>query len=141
MSAGSVGTPQILMLSGIGDPAALKSLGIKPLVALPDVGQNLQDHPIMSNYWTVNSNNTFDDVLRNASILDADLAQWMANKTGLFGNAPANAVGFLRIPNSASIFQTDEDPAAGPGSAHFEMLFAVSPHGATEECQSSYPLL
>lgn len=37
-------TPKLLMLSGIGDPATLKSLGIQPLVALSGVGQNLQDH-------------------------------------------------------------------------------------------------
>ncbi|CDO78115.1 Aryl-alcohol oxidase [Trametes cinnabarina] len=105
LSAGSIGTPQILMLSGLGDAAELGRLGIRPVVNLPDVGKNLQDHPIMSNYWVVNSNNTFDDVLRNTSILDADLAQWTANKTGLFGNAPANAVALLRIPGNASIFE------------------------------------
>nr|ALS87662.1 extracellular aryl-alcohol oxidase-1 [synthetic construct] len=124
LSAGSIGTPQILMLSGLGDAAELGRLGIRPVVNLPDVGKNLQDHPIMSNYWVVNSNNTFDDVLRNTSILDADLAQWTANKTGLFGNAPANAVALLRIPGNASIFERVRDPAAGPHSAHFEMIFA-----------------
>ncbi|OSD00960.1 GMC oxidoreductase [Trametes coccinea BRFM310] len=124
LSAGSIGTPQILMLSGIGDSLELKRLGIKPIVNLPDVGQNLQDHPIMSNYWVVNSNNTFDDVLRNTSILNADLAQWNTSKTGLFGNAPANAVALLRIPDDASIFKRVRDPAAGRRSAHFEMIFA-----------------
>ncbi|EKM52280.1 uncharacterized protein PHACADRAFT_260543 [Phanerochaete carnosa HHB-10118-sp] len=124
LSAGSVNTPQILMLSGIGDANELQSLGIKPIVNLPDVGQHLQDHPIMSNYFVVNSNNTFDDVLRNATISDADLAQWMANKTGLFGNAPANAVAFLRLPANDSIFESVPDPAAGPGSGHYEMLWA-----------------
>ena len=101
------------MLSGIGDQTELKKLGIKTLLNLPDVGQNLQDHPIMSNYFLVNSNNTFDDVLRNTSILDADLAQWTTNRTGLFGNAPANAVAFLRLPNNAAIFKQFKDPSAG----------------------------
>ncbi|MCT8001964.1 GMC family oxidoreductase N-terminal domain-containing protein [Sphingomonas sanguinis] len=44
LSAGALVTPKLLMLSGIGDPATLKSLGIQPLVALSGVGQNLQDH-------------------------------------------------------------------------------------------------
>ncbi|KLO19185.1 aryl-alcohol-oxidase from pleurotus Eryingii [Schizopora paradoxa] len=137
LSAGSIGTPQILMLSGIGDQTALKKLGIKTLLNLPDVGQNLQDHPIMSNYFLVNSNNTFDDVLRNTSILDADLAQWTNNRTGLFGNAPGNAVAFLRLPNNAAIFKQFKDPSAGPQSAHFEFIFAdgfaatVQPQPAT----------
>jgi choline dehydrogenase-like flavoprotein len=123
LSAGSIGTPQILMLSGIGDPKALNALGIEPAVNLSDVGQNLQDHPIMSNYWLVKSNATFDDVLRESTLASAALSQWLANRTGLFSNAPADGIAFLRLPNNASIFSTTKDPSAGPGSAHFEMIW------------------
>ncbi len=42
--AGAVQSPQLLQLSGIGDPAALKALGIDVKVASPNVGKNLQDH-------------------------------------------------------------------------------------------------
>ncbi|MFZ9038971.1 MAG: GMC family oxidoreductase [Gammaproteobacteria bacterium] len=44
VSAGSINSPQVLQLSGIGDAGLLKNLGIEPLVELPGVGQNLQDH-------------------------------------------------------------------------------------------------
>jgi choline dehydrogenase len=44
LSAGAVGTPQILQLSGIGDAAALNALGITPVADLKGVGANLQDH-------------------------------------------------------------------------------------------------
>jgi choline dehydrogenase len=44
LSAGSIGSPQILMLSGIGDSAALQQHGIDTLKDLPGVGSNLQDH-------------------------------------------------------------------------------------------------
>lgn len=44
LSAGSVGSPQLLMLSGIGDPAELRRVGITPRAELPGVGRNLQDH-------------------------------------------------------------------------------------------------
>jgi choline dehydrogenase len=44
LCAGSIGTPQILELSGIGNPSKLKEAGIQPLVALEGVGENLQDH-------------------------------------------------------------------------------------------------
>jgi choline dehydrogenase/4-pyridoxate dehydrogenase len=44
VSAGVINTPQILMLSGIGDAAKLQALGIAPELDLPGVGQNLQDH-------------------------------------------------------------------------------------------------
>jgi choline dehydrogenase-like flavoprotein len=45
MAAGALVTPQLLMLSGIGDAAQLKSHGISCLADLPGVGENLIDHP------------------------------------------------------------------------------------------------
>jgi choline dehydrogenase len=47
LTLGAIGSPRMLMLSGIGDPAALRRLGIPVRVALPGVGQNLQDHPLL----------------------------------------------------------------------------------------------
>jgi 4-pyridoxate dehydrogenase len=44
LAGGVINTPQILMLSGIGDPAELKRLDIPVTTALPGVGRNLQDH-------------------------------------------------------------------------------------------------
>ncbi|VVT13076.1 Oxygen-dependent choline dehydrogenase [Sphingomonas sp. EC-HK361] len=44
LCAGAVQSPQILQLSGIGDPARLKAAGVRPLHDLPGVGENLQDH-------------------------------------------------------------------------------------------------
>jgi choline dehydrogenase len=44
LSAGTVNSPQVLMLSGIGDPDELAAHGIKIVHPLPPVGKNLQDH-------------------------------------------------------------------------------------------------
>jgi choline dehydrogenase len=44
--AGAIGSPQLLMLSGIGPAGRLKALGIDPVADLP-VGENLQDHPVV----------------------------------------------------------------------------------------------
>jgi choline dehydrogenase len=44
--AGAVGSPQLLMLSGIGPAGRLRDLGIDPVADLPGTGANLQDHPI-----------------------------------------------------------------------------------------------
>lgn len=47
LSAGAYGSPSILLRSGIGPPAALRALGIKPIHELPGVGKNLTDHPFV----------------------------------------------------------------------------------------------
>ncbi len=44
VSGGSIGSPQLLMLSGIGDSPALSQQGVRPVHHLPGVGGNLQDH-------------------------------------------------------------------------------------------------
>jgi choline dehydrogenase len=50
--AGAVGSPQLLMLSGIGPADELRALGIGPVADVPAVGQNLQDHPIAMACYT-----------------------------------------------------------------------------------------
>ena len=47
LCGGAYNSPQVLMLSGIGDPASLKEHGIDPVVNLPGVGRNLQEHPYL----------------------------------------------------------------------------------------------
>ena len=45
--AGAIGSPQLLLLSGIGPAGQLRALGIRPVADLPAVGENLQDHPVV----------------------------------------------------------------------------------------------
>ncbi|GAA3693953.1 GMC family oxidoreductase [Arthrobacter ginkgonis] len=47
LTLGAIDTPRLLMLSGIGDAAQLRAAGIEPLLHLPGVGANLQDHPLL----------------------------------------------------------------------------------------------
>jgi choline dehydrogenase-like flavoprotein len=60
LSAGAIATPKLLMLSGIGPAAHLAANGIKPLVDLPGVGQNLQDHIEMSLIYQLNGPHSYD---------------------------------------------------------------------------------
>jgi hypothetical protein len=92
----------------------------------PSVGRNLSDHVLLTNAYQVNSTGTFDDIFRVPSVLDAMIAQWEATKTGPVAGPFANQIGWLRLPANASIFETVEDPSAGPNSSHWEILFAVS---------------
>ena len=58
ISAGTVHTPQILQLSGIGPEALLGEAGIEVLVDLPGVGQNFQDHAYLSVGYRCKCGNT-----------------------------------------------------------------------------------
>ena len=51
LSAGAIGSPQILMLSGVGPEAHLDEHGIPVVLNSPGVGQNLRDHPIFQIAW------------------------------------------------------------------------------------------
>jgi choline dehydrogenase-like flavoprotein len=67
LSAGAIGTPQILLLSGIGDAKHLTALEIKTIINDPSVGRNLSDHPLLTSAWYVNSTTTYDEITRNAT--------------------------------------------------------------------------
>jgi choline dehydrogenase len=48
LTAGTINSPKLLMLSGVGEAKALRSLGIDVVESLPGVGKNLQDHVLVS---------------------------------------------------------------------------------------------
>ncbi|MFM1886712.1 MAG: hypothetical protein RL026_1869 [Pseudomonadota bacterium] len=59
LSAGAYGSPQLLMLSGIGDPAQLAEHGIPLVQSSPGVGANLQDHPASSVSWRTDDTSSY----------------------------------------------------------------------------------
>ncbi|MFC7014467.1 GMC family oxidoreductase [Streptomyces viridiviolaceus] len=48
LTAGAVGSPRLLMLSGLGPEGELRALGIEPVADLPGIGRNLQDHILLA---------------------------------------------------------------------------------------------
>ena len=124
LSAGVFGSPQILLLSGIGPQDDLSKLGIPVLVDSPDVGKHLTDHPLLLSYFVVNSNRTIDPVTRNVTLQQELLRQWEVSRTGLMGNpAGASMIAFLKNP--PELFN-GFDPSSGPRSGNTEILFHVS---------------
>ncbi|KAJ7749423.1 aryl-alcohol oxidase-like protein [Mycena metata] len=120
VSAGTVGTPQLLMLSGIGPAQQLANVGIESVIDLPDVGNNLQDQIILTLQWEVNGTTPF---YNDPAAVAAALLQYDANKTGIAaGNPVVNTIGFMRLPSDSPLLDGG-DPAAGPNAAHYQLAF------------------
>jgi choline dehydrogenase len=60
LSGGAINSPQLLMLSGIGEEIALRAAGIKPMLNLMGVGKNLQDHLDICTLNYCNAKVTYD---------------------------------------------------------------------------------
>ena len=70
VSAGTINSPQLLELSGIGQPERLRDLGIEVRQALPGVGENLRDHYAPRTRWLVGKKGiTFNDRARGLGMV------------------------------------------------------------------------
>lgn len=81
LSSGAVGSPQILLLSGIGPEKDLKALGIECQVNAPGVGQNLQDHPLVYMKFQIDKSVSMSRYMR-PDLMAYVGARWVATHTG-----------------------------------------------------------
>lgn len=84
ISGGTLSSPLILQRSGIGDPEKLKKAGVEPLVNLPGVGLNFQDHYLtFATYRAKPDVESFDDFARgDKEVQKRVFEQWNTNGTG-----------------------------------------------------------
>ena len=116
LCGGVINSPQLLMLSGIGDPAKLAPHGIAVRAALPGVGRNLQDHIVCNMEWRRADTGTLHAGLR----LDrtaGHLARTALFGTGLTSTVPAGAVGLVRTEPSVPLPDALFIMAAAPMNA------------------------
>ncbi|MGX9854556.1 GMC family oxidoreductase [Limimaricola variabilis] len=95
LAAGAVQSPQLLELSGIGDPQVLSAAGIEMRHALPGVGANYMDHFCTRMSWRVTQPVTLNEQTRGLSLLRA-VAQYATSRTGILTYATGLVHGFLR---------------------------------------------
>jgi len=96
LSAGAIGTPQILQLSGIGPAELLKHVGITPCVDLPGVGANLQDHLQIRSVFKVEGVTTLN-TLANSVWGKAKIGvEYVFNRSGPMSMAPSQLGAFTR---------------------------------------------
>jgi len=95
LAGGAINSPQLLMLSGIGDPAELRTHGIETKVPLAGVGRNLQDHLSADVGFVRKTPGIFHDRMRLDRIL-GDLAKAYLFGTGFASDVPGGVTAFLK---------------------------------------------
>ena len=95
LSAGAIGSPQILQLSGIGDGEKLQQLDIGVQAHLPAVGQNLQDH-IGTSYFYKSKIPTLNDEFRGAFNLAKAGLKYFLTRKGPLALSVNQAGGFIK---------------------------------------------
>ncbi|KAL4877431.1 putative aryl-alcohol dehydrogenase [Aspergillus karnatakaensis] len=85
LAAGATQSPQVLELSGIGNSNLLRSHGIEPLHNLPGVGENLQDHGIVSFGYEVADDLPSGDMARDPAVAAAAMAAYQKDGSGPLG--------------------------------------------------------
>jgi choline dehydrogenase len=91
LAAGALGSPQLLMLSGIGPAEHLREVGIPVAQDLPGVGGNLQDHPYVPCVWESTVGGSLADAEKPKALLE-----WLLRRTGPLTSTVAEAFAFVR---------------------------------------------
>lgn len=115
LSGGTINTPQLLMLSGIGPAAHLAEHAIDVVVDAAEVGENLQDHLVAG----------LAPAARGGTLYDAErpveLVRYLMARRGMLTSNVAEAYGFVRTPVADSAGMPD-------GLPDIEILFAAGPY-------------
>ena len=111
LCAGAVGSPHLLMLSGIGPKDHLKSMGINLKADLPGVGQNLQDHPDFMIKYKCLKPVTLWPKTKKLNSVGAGI-QWLLTREGMCASNHFDAVACVR---------------SGPTIEYPDLQFCISP--------------
>lgn len=101
LSAGAFRTPQLLELSGIGDPDVLAGLGVRVRVARPTVGTNYADHYALRMNWRLQGVRTINEMSRGRG-LAAGIVRYLTRRTGVLTLGPALCHGFLATDEAST---------------------------------------
>ena len=96
LAGGAFNTPQLLMLSGVGDPAELGAHGIAVRHALPGVGKNLQDHLDYILAYQCDEKDLFGIGATRALRLALAANEWRRTGRGLIATPFAEGAGFIK---------------------------------------------
>jgi choline dehydrogenase len=113
MSAGAVGSPHILQLSGVGDPDHLGQIGVPVVHALKGVGANMQDHFQTRISHPVAGLPTANEKARGIP-LAMEVLRWMATGRGILSYSPSLVAASVKVLESSA--SSDMQITFAPGS-------------------------
>lgn len=96
VAGGAYHSPHLLMLSGVGDAAALRAHGIGVVADVPAVGRNLQDHPMVGAGYAASGTATFERALRLDRLALAAV-DWALRGKGALAGQPMSAQAFVNL--------------------------------------------
>ena len=95
LSGGSINTPQLLQISGVGDPAWLADIGVAVVHALPGVGKNLRDHYAARVSALVKGTGSLNERSHGLRLV-AEVLRYAVSRKGLLTASPSHAGGYFK---------------------------------------------
>ncbi|HJU18351.1 MAG TPA: GMC family oxidoreductase N-terminal domain-containing protein [Stellaceae bacterium] len=96
LSAGAVGSPHILQLSGVGDPDHLAKIGVPVVHELPGVGKNMQDHYVARVSYPVVGAQTVNERSRGLP-LAGEVVRWLLTGKGMMTYSPSIVAASVKV--------------------------------------------
>ena len=96
LSAGAVGSPHILQLSGVGDPEHLAKIGVPVMHELRGVGRNMQDHYVARVSYPVVGAQTANERSRGLP-LAGEVVRWLITGKGMLTYSPSIVAASVKV--------------------------------------------
>lgn len=96
LAGGAINSPQLLELSGIGDPDLLKQHGIEVVSALPGVGENLQDHFVMGVRYRMKPDSPSINKQSRGLAMVGEVFKYLTQRKGLLTLSAAHIAAFIK---------------------------------------------
>jgi choline dehydrogenase len=113
LSAGAIGSPHILQLSGVGDPEHLGKIGVPVVHALPGVGKNMQDHYTARVSYPVVGAQTANERSRGLP-LAGEVLRWLITGKGMLTYSPSIVAASVKVLEESAT--PDVQVTFAPGS-------------------------
>ncbi|AEG51211.1 Choline dehydrogenase [Sphingobium chlorophenolicum L-1] len=120
LSGGTINSPQLLELSGIGQGERLRAMGIATLVDSPNVGENLQDHYASMIRARLKPGTSSFNAMSRGLPLVGQMLRFALNRSGLLALGGSNLTAFLKSDPALDL--PDLQFFASPATVDFEAL-------------------